>query len=231
MANEKNQRVAVEAADFDAFKSEDFWRKSVFNFENDPEVDDPFPELDDVTLEFRVSADSASALLLDLDLDVDMYTLFIDGPGTGNPIQLGWWDLARWMPYALRWQELDALSRCIARRITDERLKGLPLLLLSRFVPTAQVDGPETVRQAMTAAWQGLKLFESDEIADLVGAMMGGGLEGNAWSWQRDPNLGWVLAGEEADGYSLRYKGNETFPFSMVNELFDEAEERAATLG
>ncbi|KAL2269348.1 hypothetical protein VTJ83DRAFT_1532 [Remersonia thermophila] len=103
--------------------------------------------------------------------------------GAGNPCLLGWDDQAHWHPYALRWAELELLSRAVAAaaaaaaagtaagtateraRRRWETVPGLVVLLLCRFAPicgnTLHDDGDDPdaeackiVRMIARAFWQ-----------------------------------------------------------------------------
>ena len=50
---------------------------------------------------------------LEVQLENELYTanLSLSKPRDSKPKELGWWDYARWHPFALRWDELEHLIR------------------------------------------------------------------------------------------------------------------------
>lgn len=75
--------------------------------------------------------------------------------------KMGWIDLARWHPYGLRVEELDALLAFWER--WDPRWQGsaVPLLLLCHFVGLADDEARDALTARANAALQSLNLEEA----------------------------------------------------------------------
>lgn len=136
---------------------------------------------------------------------------------------LGWWDDARWHPFALRWSELRTLCDAWSQR-SDVLTSPFPLLLLGRFVGFG-VDEDEARQEAarlVDNAYRSLG-FSSDDVAKLVGSSLPVANEED-YQWTHDSELGWLFGGEYPC-YSLRnreHRGGEEgrFPFALVRGLF-----------
>ena len=148
-----------------------------------------------------------------------------------------------WHPYALRWEELEAIGRCVSLRAGLPH-PGIPLLALAHFCWPDPEQRPEATA-ALHAAFAHLQLFDAAEIDRLVegygwrdaftsttGHRSGDGpftWETIAYTidrrWTRLPRRGWVMEGD--DGYSVRRWESGTFPFSAFNDMVRIAQEAA----
>ncbi len=143
---------------------------------------------------------------------------------TGTEHPLGWWDDARWHPFALRWGELQALVRDWSLRADVEPRAPVPLLLLSCFVGFGVDDEEERQRAAasIASALRALGCAADDAAALAVHALPDVGEDD--YRWTPDPELGWVFGGEYPC-YSLRNRehagGDEgAFPFLEFRRRF-----------
>lgn len=149
-------------------------------------------------------------------------TLYLDDETTAH--QLGWWDEARWHPYALRWCELQTLLRGWASR-PDTPAAPAPLLLLCSFVGFGVDDAKDyqEAQRLVTDAYRSLG-FGPLDISRLTEHSLP--VAGNEdYRWLRDPELGWLYRGEYPC-YSLRNRdhgcGGSNFPFALFKELFSD---------
>ncbi|MBU2667895.1 hypothetical protein KOI35_30730 [Actinoplanes bogorensis] len=145
-----------------------FWARYTFAHEGEAgsgrlgdlaaQLDDDFGDLDDgdadfgsIEVEFTIGA--GCRLMLDFCLELDHHELGILVPGLTEPDQLGWDDLARWHPHALRWSELESLCRAV----DGERHPGAALALLCRFTAIFEDDDVEAATAAVEAAYRSLR--------------------------------------------------------------------------
>ncbi len=139
---------------------------------------------------------------------------------------LGWWDDARWHPFAFRWNELARLTSDWSARAEVEPRAPVPLLLLSSFVGFG-ADDEEDRASALAAVSAGFRTlgFAARDALALAGEALPRVAERD-WRWTRDPELGWVFGGKYPC-YSLRNRehlgGSEgVFPFAEVRRRFDD---------
>jgi hypothetical protein len=109
-------------------------------------------------------------VLLDVDTRLGSYELGITGPGSTEPAELGWDDLAHWHPHALRWSELDLICRAVAVR--DPRLPhpGAPMALLCRFTAVFEDDDVDRAVAGVDAAYAALRPQGWDGYRNLLAA-------------------------------------------------------------
>lgn len=112
----------------------------------------------------------AMIVLLDVDTRLGSYELGITGPGSTEPAELGWDDLAHWHPHALRWSELDLICRAVAVR--DPRLPhpGAPMALLCRFTAVFEDDDVDRAVAGVDAAYAALRPQGWDGYRNLLAA-------------------------------------------------------------
>ncbi len=183
-------------------------------------ADEELPLLDEVKVRLPWDA----RLDLSLDANEGSKSIALVDLATGAEHPLGWWDEARWHPFALRWNELERLA-------SDWRARGIelrppvPLLLLSCFVGFG-VDDDEQRRLAAAAVADGFRMlgFAARDASALAGAALPR-LGERDYRWTRDAELGWLFGGKYPC-YSLRNRehlgGAEgAFPFAEVRRRFE----------
>jgi hypothetical protein len=145
---------------------------------------------------------------------------------TGTEHPLGWWDDARWHPFALRWNELVRLTSDWSARAEVEPRAPVPLLLLSSFVGFG-VDDDENRANAIAAVSAGFRTlgFAAHDASTLAGEALPRVGERD-YRWTRDPELGWVFGGGYPC-YSLRNRAHLSgaegvFPFAELRARFDD---------
>ncbi len=145
---------------------------------------------------------------------------------TGAEHPLGWWDDARWHPFALRWNELERLASDWSVRAEVEERAPVPLLLLSCFVGVGADDDEERAHAVgVVAAGFRMLGFAAQDASALASAALPRVGERD-YRWTRDPELGWVFGGSYPC-YSLRNRehlgGREgVFPFAELRRRFDD---------
>lgn len=198
------------------FQSARFWRDYFWMDERDPPP--AYPELARAKIEFPLPG--GYSLLLMLSQSLDQHVLYLVHPSRKEPWQLGWDDQAHWCPQAFRWEEMDAICRCLARRDPRFPHPGWPLLLLFRFAPLTKDDDAGAARETLRHAWKALAAFDDAEIETL--------LEKLAWvgtsRWEQSGER-WVATGDDA--YSLRGSESPDFPFALVEDLVERARRQA----
>ncbi len=119
--------------------------------------------------------------------------------------ELGWWDDARWHPFALRWEELERLVAYWGRHPDSSIASPTErLLLLARFVGHGADESADVAarRERVAAAYRGLALFSPSEIEELVAGTIVLPTEDD-YRWTKHDELGWVFSGEYPC-YSIR---------------------------
>lgn len=221
-----------------------FWARYTFAHADGPGGDrlgalqDLLDELDDEDEDEDSSVDVAFEVgpghyvVLSIDASIDYYSLGVTTPGTGEPVELGWDDLAHWHPYALRWSELDLICRAIAAR-SPELPPGTPLALLCRFSAVFDDDDVDQALAAVDEAyaalrpphWEGYWPRGADwlERADFRGA-------GVTWPHDEAGNLWAVQHDADADVepfYSMRVGpdsgAHDGFPHVQLRAVLDAA--------
>jgi hypothetical protein len=186
---------------------------------------------DRYNVKMRVSG--RCTLLIDVWFEDYLYLLHPDLP---EPGYLGWLnDYHCWHPYALRWEELDVISHCIALR-SGLPHPGIPLILLAGF-SWPDPDQRSEAFVMLRRAFDTLGLFDVGAIDDLIARFgfrdeftatvtegpSGGPLVQRSFTytldrrWGHDKRLGLVMEGH--DGYSLRRREYDEFPFGHLDAL------------
>jgi hypothetical protein len=140
----------------------------------------------------------------------------------GRVSQLGWNDHAHWHPNALRWQEVDVISRACSRISLELTHPGFALLLLWPFSALVDDDPVESAFAAVRAAWHWLGLPDADAPLD------GADFRGQHVRWVRDGRGRFYPVQEEAPDtriglHSLRHPDNANFPFDALASLVNAA--------
>lgn len=142
----------------------------------------------------------------------------------GATSTVGWWDDARWHPFALRWSELVALTDEWSHGAEVAPTAPIPMLLLAPFVGFGVGDEAERAdacdRVARALASIGCAPADTDRLA--ARALLP--VSEDDYRWTLDPHLGWTFGGEYAC-YSLRnapHAGGEEgrFPFEAFRQRF-----------
>lgn len=154
---------------------------------------------------FRLDCKSPYALEVEVRFDFYSVTLCFVGDKRQQRSQLGWWDEARWHPFALRWDEVEQLLRyweghpgVCAFNTT------VALLLLARFVGNGVDEASEfaTRKERIATAYEELSLFSAAEVGELVESTLLKPSEDD-YRWTHDSQLGWVFGGSYPC-YSIR---------------------------
>lgn len=194
-------------------------------------------------IDLRVS--DSRALLVEAWFEDYLYLLHPDLPepqlsDLHEPGFLGWLnDYHDWYPYALQWEELEAMSARVSLR-SGLPHPGIPLLLLAGF-SWPDPDQRPGAFIALRRAFETLGLYDAGEIDAMIDRygfrdeFTGVGWHGSSGGpfvehqftytidrrWERDGRLGWVMEGDT--GYSLRHRGNDRFPFIQLDDLINAA--------
>ncbi|HEX9050245.1 MAG TPA: hypothetical protein VF841_06890 [Anaeromyxobacter sp.] len=165
-------------------------------------------------------------LALELVAGPGRKALALVDPASGARHPLGWWDEARWHPFALRWNELERLTSDWAVRPDAEPRAPVPLLLLSCFVGFGAADDEDRASafSAVAAGFRMLGLAAHEASALAADALPRVGERD--YRWTRDPELGWIFGGGYPC-YSLRNRehlaGAEgVFPFAELRARFED---------
>jgi hypothetical protein len=229
-----------------------FW--AAFLFLNEDEVH--YPQLAGCRAEFVVA--DGYGVTLDLDADLACVSLGLRRPGSAEPVEFCWDDLAHWHPHALRWEELDLIGRCVALNEPSLPHPGLPVALLCRFAPISVGDDVDVVvplvqtallsarskEDGVTPPLPGLALTPSVSVSGqppnpIVGECLQRIDARHAgFTWRHDDRVGWYLHQSQQDNeasgidlYTLRCPenaGDDGFPFTDWNALVDHAQRRYA---
>lgn len=190
------------------FQEKQFWHDWVY-FD---EVQIKYPDY-----EFKFSIFREYELVLKVNTDLWWRELNFVHESLSEPILLGWNDMAHWHPYVFRWNEFEAICRCLARQFSTMPFPGIPLLLLHQFAPIRFNDDMEAIRTIIREAWQTLNLFSEAEIAEFM--LRTAFVANREMYWMENPQLGWVMDGEFP--YSLRVATNKEFPFKQFNQMVE----------
>lgn len=177
------------------------------------------------TVEFPFFCGDRFSLVIEYNPDVfgcDTY-LFLVNKRSGTKQLMGWSDLARWHPYCLHPDELDALLEFWRRRDDRWAVVELPLLLLCQFVGLATPADLETLQRRADAAYRALGLTAPGESLQNVPFLH----VPEAYRWEIDAELGWVFTSDEYCCYSLRnrpHAGSDEgrFPFTAFREMMGD---------
>lgn len=198
-----------------------------------------FPLEDPLSIALPCGADAQ----LEISVRADFFDLTLSFfPAAGDkPIQLAWWDDARWHPFALRWAELQALHEYWL----DCDMPCHPsaaFLLLAMFVGHGEAEADQFKERQATLRHhlQSLPLpakpvpqlslfarenekqepqsFSKKELKTLTDAFFRRPTD-EEYNWRAHAKLGWVFTGDY-ECYSLRneaHSGGEEglFPFEQ----------------
>ncbi len=172
-------------------------------------------------------------LRLSVGSDDDLYLLH---PDLLHPPHLGLLNNYHcWHPFALRWEELDAISRRVSERAGFPH-PGIPLILLAGFTlpdPDQRTEALDMLRLAFDT----IGLFDATAIDKLVDRYdyrdesaitpyQGPAdrffaeepvIHKLSRRWVRNAQCGWVMEGDH--GYSFRVACNDAFPFGTLWDL------------
>jgi len=137
------------------------------------DADTHYPQFASRPLTFRVVG--AHALALDIDPAMNGRELSLLDLHSGGTTRLSWLDQAHPVPNVFRWEELDAVCRCLASRDPALEHPGIPLLLLCRFAPLTAADDAGAVRERVAAAFRRLVTPPEGEGGEGGGGGGGGG--------------------------------------------------------
>jgi hypothetical protein len=175
----------------------------------------PGGEYDPLTIRLEC----ASPYAIEIEVTLDYYTVNLSLTKQDKSFELGWWDDARWHPFALRWQEVGKLMRYWAAHPTPSSVApATALLLLARFVGNGVDEGDalRARRKRVAVAYRQLGIFSISEIKRLLKNTLLRPSEDD-YRWRRHRTLGWVFGGEYPC-YSIRNEehadgGEGRFPF------------------
>lgn len=140
--------------------------------------------------------------------------------------QMGWWDEARWHPFAIRWEELLRLHQYWQTCSTLTIHPSSAFLLATVFVGHGSNE-KEFFAERMNVIrehYHQLNLYSESECEKLANKMFTLPSEDD-YNWTLDTKLGWVFGGKYPC-YSLRnpeHTGGEegNFPFSQWQEVVE----------
>ena len=188
-----------------------------------------FDNAENRSLKIRMPCPLSTAIVVDINFDWMLTLSFASDRGEH---QLGWWDEARWHPFALRWSELEQMiafwesnpDECPAT--PTERL-----LLLTRFVgiPTDAEPEIDAARTRIRNAYRNQGLFHETELDAMVKSTVVLPTEDD-YRWSKHESLGWTFGGEYPC-YSLRnpeHAGSSEgdFPFKEFNQMMTSVSSR-----
>jgi len=178
---------------------------------------------DDVNKEITISIPCHHNYSLEINIipDMRMTNLGLRNSISNTCSEMGWWDDARWHPFALQWEELLKLSG------TWKNIDIHPsaaFLLLAIFVGHG-IDECSLLpkREAIIREhYNQLKNYSDEEIAELAKHTIIRPTEED-YNWTKDTEFGLVFSGEYPC-YSIRNRehanGAEgSFPFSEWSEI------------
>ncbi|MFI2364357.1 hypothetical protein [Promicromonospora sp. NPDC019610] len=198
---------------------------------DDEDLDDEdLDDEEDASLDVAFEVGPGHHVVLSVDVSLDLHSLGVTTPGTTEPAELGWDDMAHWHPYALRWSELDLICRAVAAR-SPELPPGAALALLCRFAAVFADDDVDQALAAVDEAYAALR------PADWEGYWPRGtdwldraDFRGQGVTWQRD-EAGNLWAGErdvDAEPFYSTRIGPDTgasdgFPHAQLRAVLDAA--------
>ena len=191
------------ADSFDFLRTRLFWR---FYVRLDAALDDETLKLfGRTTINGNPYAEAVIALrcgegcFIDLTLtpQLAMVNLGLRDIRTSRHGEMGWWDDARWHPFALRWSEVESLYQFWLNEPIDKVPPSAAILLLAPFVGHgADERGFVSARKEVLAEhYAQLNLFSASEVAELSDRSVILPSEDD-YKWSRDSELGWVFGGE-----------------------------------
>jgi hypothetical protein len=179
----------------------------------------------DYFVEFRFACGERFSIVLEYEVSPDLgctKELSLADARSGQH-HLGWWDQARWHPYCLRADELDALIRHWQRHDPRWPNPHVPLLLLCQFVGPDDDAAVKALTSRADAAWRALDLPTPRKGRHAVELEVP---EPRDYRWELDDEHGWVFTSEEYCCYSVRnrpHAGGEEgrFPFRQFREMME----------
>ena len=225
--------IFVMSDSLDFLRTPQFWR---FYFRLDELLDEQIVKLFGTTaINDQPHAESVIALrcgescFLELTITpaLAMLNLGLRNIRTGDCSDMGWWDDARWHPFALRWSELERLSRYWLIEPIENVPPSAAVLLLAPFVGHGFDERVDVAarKEALAEHFRRLNLFSTGEVVELSDRSVILPSEDD-YNWSRDGELGWVFGGEYPC-YSLRnraHAGGEEgrFPFAEWSAIVAE---------
>jgi hypothetical protein len=187
------------------------------------------PDDDPPDFQAELTLLSVGGLSLELSVRSQLYTLYLRAQG--ELLELGYDDdCAQFLPWTLRWTELDSIARLVALR--DPRLPhpGPYLALLSRFTPLLTADEVAQARPMLASALAALREGPPPVPELKVGPTVDERLAYHLdhWDlrhdgrrrhrWRHEP-VGWFLEipGEPYGALSCRGDGESDFPHREWN--------------
>jgi hypothetical protein len=195
------------------FKDHRFWWEYV-HFDAHGLYDDDnsiYPELVD-PIRFPITEDAG--LMVWIGDYIDMSSLHLFHPSLANSFELGWDDLGRWHPHALKWEEFEKLYLFLTLRHPEQFV--VPFLLMLRFAVVTRLEDVKAIARKVKVAWRSLGLFSEEEIEQF---------DRMVWfkphfEWTQDPVHGWYHACDSPDDvYSMRHVCSGEFPFQALAEV------------
>ncbi|MEU7909011.1 hypothetical protein [Actinoplanes sp. NPDC049118] len=172
-----------------------------------------------LSLCFEVNLHTLYLCDLDPDEDYEDYEDDDEDVPVDSQLELGHWDQARWHPFCLRWEELEAVVRRM--RAEPDRQQVSPeqaMLLLARWVGHGADEQDLLVarRRSVAGALERPGLFHGDDAARMAAGLLVAVSEDDyAWRW--DAEKGWTFGGDYGC-YSNRNDGHD-FPFAEFAEF------------
>ncbi len=131
------------------FSRKKFWTDYYRVTDTNPDAPE-YQELDGLPIELHVSP--RHALVLQLEENLFQRSPYLREPATRDLLQLGWADLDGPFQNVLRWEEIEAVCRCLAARDPALGYPGVPLLLLMPFAPITAADDVDAIRRLIAQA-------------------------------------------------------------------------------
>jgi hypothetical protein len=158
-----------------------------------------------------------------LQLDADRFaSINLSVVTRGSAIQVAFDDQAHWHPHALRWSELEAISRRVAVLSPSHAHPGVVLLLLTRFAPIASEADADLALPLIRTAWLDVGVDAANVQEGLLRIC---DFRRTSVSWREVPSRGWCIEQNESNMaekqhlYSLRVQENDEFPWAEWREL------------
>jgi hypothetical protein len=134
-------------------------------------------------------------------------------------LELGHWDMARWHPFCLRWEEVEAVVRHMRQTPESQHISPeLAMLLLARWVGHGSDEGDLLTarRQIIATELERVGPFRGEAAARMADLLMPRVSEDD-YAWQWHETNGWTFGGSYAC-YSNRNDGHD-FPFAEFAEF------------
>ncbi|RXZ79944.1 hypothetical protein EBB07_20500 [Paenibacillaceae bacterium] len=173
--------------------------------------DRTYPELENAIVSLPIT--DRLMLQLELDEDFSLLSLLLVERSKEEGVEIAWDDEAHPHPFALRLEELDAISDAASRYPGYNGPSALPFLLLFRFTAVLPEEW-HRFETKLTAAFNSLQLFTAEELGELIAHITH--MKFLDFHWIHT-GQNWVLVGDDA--YSLRNHHNDQFPFAQLEEI------------